>query len=279
MRLNLYPVADARVRAQAPHQNQGDRHHLYVGRRGRGNRYRTFIRFELPEMPVWILSSASLRIFQERRYGAPRPLLLDLYGVTTAWEERHVTWDNQPDRDSRPTTSCPAPAVAAWLEFDAAPLCRQWLAGERANYGLALVSRDESTEGLTVTPSRRHADAALWPRLCLSFDAPPGRRIVTRDMGAFASADSWRSTPAFDATGLETVTAFAIHLGGGAVVVRVEASFDGTTWFEDDFSPSLVANNVRPLTARHFARFLRLGYRSETAGRPGTLRAVFQGTT
>lgn len=281
MELNLYPTADARVRALTPNHNFGTRRHLYVGRHNPGNRYRSFVRFELPLAPAWTLRSARLYLYQEKRYGTCNPLIIDLYGLTGAWSELEVTWKTQPDRDARPTATCPAPGDTAWLEFNLLTLCRQWLAGERTNYGLALVSRDESTEGLSRLCSRQHSDAALWPLLSLSFELSPypAHQVVTRDMGVFESAAGWQSTPVFDAAGLETVTAFAVHQAGGGVVVRAEISFDGATWRREDAEHVVAGGAVEPVTARHFARFLRLGYRSRNPSQPGTFRAVFQGMT
>ena len=286
MRLCLYPMADAKVRALAPDENEGRRRSLYVGTHGHGNRYRSLVRFGLPASDGSTLDQALFRLYQERHRGLggdhPRPLVLDLFGVVEVWREGSVTWRTQPESDPRPSAVATAGDCPAWLTFDITVLTQRWLGGERPNHGFVLRSRYEQHEGLCEAPSRHHPDSTHWPALDLVFsDKPcPERRVVTVDLGPFTSEEGWRGTPAFDSAGLDVVTGFAVYVEGGDVELRVCVSFDARTWLADRACHTVTGEHrVEALTATHYARFYRTDYRSREPRRPGTVRVVFQGTS
>lgn len=287
MEVFLRPVADARVSTRDPGVPQGAARHLYVGRRHPGRLYRSLIRFELPLSGRLAVQRAVLSLYQIRlvppKADAPHapPLVVGVYGIAAPWKETRVSWSSQPGYDRGPSALAAAPAGPGRLRFDVTGLAAAWLEGVHPNWGMVLRSENEQAEGLSVCLSRHSTKEDLRPLLELAFEPPPvpDRRVVTRDTGILAAADEWAFTPAFDTAGLQTVTAFGVLVAGEAVGLKLELSFDGRVWVPGRGEYSVTPQSpVQMLASTHYARYLRVAFRSLTPGRPAAVRVVFQGT-
>ena len=187
----LQAVADGHVYAYSyrnwDQANLGGYGQLEVGWHPQGGEKRTFIRFELPQMPQ--VEKALLRLYISGFYQKAPPKL-SVYMVATPWKEGRGTyhsgqvekiaahgelsWRLQPRMTGNGLSVRPPQKVNTWLTVDITSFVNAWLRG-RPNYGLAILSNGPRHEqsGL-VFHSREYQEHGKRPQLVLfTHNAPP----------------------------------------------------------------------------------------------------------
>lgn len=178
--VQLQAVADATVDSNQPTVNFGSAPQLDLGKNF------TYT----PTFSVWFLRGhfqfdltavAGLGVPQRARLfwyqasaGAAGCLPVDLFRVTTSWNENTVTWANKPSHEATPVASaCIGDSFAnGWKEFDVTGLVQGWLAGSYPNHGMVVRDPSESQAGAArpgYGHSRESASVALRPYLELDF--------------------------------------------------------------------------------------------------------------
>lgn len=131
------------------------------------------IKFDLSQYANQTICSAKLKLrYYEWRDNNPAGRVLKLFRNTADWEECTVTWDNQPDYDTIPTSSCAVPAVTeTWMEWDVTTDVQAMIQGSIPNYGWHLL--DDNYWGHANVPiilfrSKEYSDTTYRPRLEIS---------------------------------------------------------------------------------------------------------------
>lgn len=101
---------------------------------------------------------------------------IEVYKITSEWQEQSATWDDQPDFDNGTMYSSiviPHSASQGWYDLDITTLVKEWQAGTSVNYGLLLYNTPEySGGGFRIFYSSDSSDTTKRPYL--SFDGTPG---------------------------------------------------------------------------------------------------------
>ncbi|GAB4406560.1 MAG: hypothetical protein Kow00123_19210 [Anaerolineales bacterium] len=182
--ITLYPAADAWIDYWQPNANHGSSVVLAIGSeecpgvefpsRGRG-----LIRFDLSGIPAGqTIQSAYLQLYL--RYAQPGGTttnMIDVHRVTGSWTEGGVTWNNQPGHSTTIYSGIPVGMTTGWYSWDLTQLVRYWYDGDYPNYGVKLLSRDETTCNMRQFDSRENT---YDPRLVITYGTPTPTPTPTR---------------------------------------------------------------------------------------------------
>ncbi len=130
---------DASVNLAQTGQNLGASTSLYARNTGSGGTRSAFVRFDLSALPSGTrVDRAVLRLFVNRVDDAGD---LDVFVVTSAWSEDTLTAATQPSLEGTPveTVGIGAADQAGYVLVDVTGAVNDWLAGSKANHGLALL--------------------------------------------------------------------------------------------------------------------------------------------
>ena len=107
---------------------------------------RSYIQFDLSSVPENArVTDADLRLYQYNTTGEIS-FTIDLYKVTSEWQEGTINWNSQPSYSTEVEYSCNITAVAAtWKSWDIDDLVQGWLYGTISNYGMVLIDTDETS--------------------------------------------------------------------------------------------------------------------------------------
>ncbi|UCF11744.1 MAG: DNRLRE domain-containing protein [Thermoplasmatales archaeon] len=98
----------------------------------------SLITFDISSVPSdSIILSAELKLYYHQWYANnPAGRQLNLYKITSDWDEETATWNNQPSYASQPTTSSPVPSsTGTWMEWDVTEDIKDFVSGQETNYG------------------------------------------------------------------------------------------------------------------------------------------------
>ena len=126
---------------------------LEVGRNG-NNVYRTYIKYNLPELPdCSIVTNAELILTQNwARNISETDLYLNVYQCDSEWDADSITWNNQPIQNLTNATVVDYTnyknGMSAEYNLNITKIVKNWYENGN-NYGLMLASSDESVEEKT----------------------------------------------------------------------------------------------------------------------------------
>jgi len=179
----LYPDKDAYVDQLVRTNNYGTWETLIVGNENcPGMEFpslgRSLIHFNLSPIPAGqAIQSATLYVYLRYTFGAAINSI-GVHRITADWGETTVTWANQPGHitTAYATTSVGA-VTGTWYTFNVTDLVREWYNGTYANYGLKLVSQNETICNRRTFDSR---ESAHDPYLQITYGTPTPTRTRTR---------------------------------------------------------------------------------------------------
>lgn len=110
------------------------------------------IQFDVSGLAPGSVQQATLRLFHD--FNTVPGVDLDIYRVTSSWDEATVTWPTRPSLAASPSSTLSIDgsdtSTEVWREWDVTSLVQSWVDGAETNYGMALV---------------RDPDAEPWPYL------------------------------------------------------------------------------------------------------------------
>lgn len=139
-----------------------------------GSVLRSYLKFELPQIDrsADMIISAWFHLVKYPGSGASKRTI-DLHRVTGAWEERTITWDNQPASASAVVDYATfATTDQATVSFDVTDLVRNWYTNG-GNYGMMIRAHDESGNSTNyaeyLSSDCDEAYAAIRPCILISY--------------------------------------------------------------------------------------------------------------
>lgn len=190
--------------------------------------------------------SATLRVYQ---YGRGGEKTLSAFAMRRDWSELGATWDgpaeglawaapgarSAADREQTPFAAVRVNGGSQWLSFDITTLLQDWLAGRRANYGVAIESSSgpyhvlQSVDWVWGTGSAFPREDTLVPYIEYVVTGPGGPAAVAPTRPATATVAA-TATPAQRPTRAPAATATALPQATAAptataTATRLAASF------------------------------------------------------
>lgn len=167
--------------------------------------YYFLIRPELSGLPS-SATKATLWLYCLDRGDTSTPVGMDLYQITSAWDE-NVGWYGQPTAAIL-SSSLPAPVEAQWYSVDITDWYNQTQSGAVTNYGLEFRPLG-NTNQFSVFASSDYADAAFRPKLVVeegdteqtlefSFPLPDLSPYTARVVSVFDHDRRWGSVVAYN---------------------------------------------------------------------------------
>lgn len=185
--VTLYPVADTWVNDNLRTINYGTQTTLVVGSNEcPGQEFpnvgRALLRFDLSAIPSGrVIQSAELSLYV-RYLTTWESMMISMHRVTSSWTESGVsgvTWNSQPGHSSAYWTRNVGAWTGSWASWDATGLVRDWYTGAYNNYGLKLMSTNESVCKQRIFDSREGGyDAKL--EVTYGFPTSTPTRTPTR---------------------------------------------------------------------------------------------------
>jgi len=138
----LYSIKDiAQISQRSPDYNYGSTETITV-RNEYGATHEWgeegLIKFDLSSIsPGSTISSAKLKIYYSKwNDNNPSGRKLNLYRITSDWDEDMVTWNNQPSYATQPTADSSVPsATGVWMSWDVTDDVQDFVNGQATNYG------------------------------------------------------------------------------------------------------------------------------------------------
>ena len=139
----------------------------------------TFLRFDLSALPANFptdqVAKATLRLWLEKtvRSGA-----LQLVTVDAAWQEATITNAAPPATGALVlgNITLATGQMKKYVSFDVTALAKEWISGQRANFGLALKS--DALSGAAVFDSKENAATSHEPQLEIVLAGPEGKQGI-----------------------------------------------------------------------------------------------------
>jgi hypothetical protein len=112
----------------------------------------SLLQFDLAGASVDANEAATLSLFTRSKAGTPfnsvasdpsasAPVVVDIYKVTSAWDEGTVTWSTEPTIDSTPVASFTVTSIDQYYGADITALVQGWIADPASNFGVELRQR------------------------------------------------------------------------------------------------------------------------------------------
>ncbi|MBE6747808.1 MAG: DNRLRE domain-containing protein [Ruminococcaceae bacterium] len=166
-------TTDTYVDNSAPNSTYFNDYFIYAGYNSLG-KTRTFVKFKLPAIPdkCSVITNATVSFCQYEADLVNAPGYLNLHNITSEWEAGgSVTWSNQKPTYNKNVVLDYAQIKTGngvWYNFDITKSVKSWYQGE-ANYGLALVSSNESVANRVRLYSAQNYTAAIYPQITVSY--------------------------------------------------------------------------------------------------------------
>lgn len=237
-KITLTPMMDVYVSEYYPDQNFenfGSPEALFISQfEGAGDDYRSLIKFDVCCLvpPTATIKKAELILDTFRNDLTTGSIEAKVYNLLGKWNEKMVTWNNQPPAD---TTAEDSYTVAAGslnpVKFDITALVRGWLNGSIPNNGV-IVKGDEVKDSLIGFRSTRYEDSAEWPKLEIKLvdgiiKTYPKESLNIPGVGAKVSSS-------IKLDGRLQASFLIENTGSYDVDARIQVSNDGSTWFNED---------------------------------------------
>ena len=174
---DFYPTDDTFIYKPVPDSNQGWKDHM-VTRNAYGAEgsdiYQDdiLVRFDISSISLGTaIISATLNLYYYQ-YADNNPVgrELNLYRVTSDWDENTVTWDTQPSYASSPTTYSTVPSSYDWMSWDVSDDIQSYVNGENPNYGWKITDENYwGTGNIPITYFRTKEYGEFIPYLEVEF--------------------------------------------------------------------------------------------------------------
>lgn len=144
---DLYPVKDAFVRSNVPRLNYGTEQEMLVGRQ-ENELFRSYVGFDINSIPKVNTSVgyAKLKLFFNAYQAGP--VKLQIVQPSADWQEKGITWANQPFPNMNGYTGHIAEfevdSKRGYLEVDVSQFVIDWHEGKSPNTGFAIRLVDET---------------------------------------------------------------------------------------------------------------------------------------
>lgn len=157
--ITLYPTEDTSIYKKTPNgPPQGDKVMMVVSNAyGVGDidifENNSLIKFDISSiLSDTNIISASLKLYYYDNSGNnPKDRPLNLYRITSDWNEDAVTWNNQPSYALQPTTYSIVPRPFNWMSWDVTKDVKGFINGSFTNYGWKIT--DETYWGAVSVPT------------------------------------------------------------------------------------------------------------------------------
>ena len=152
----LHPIDDAKIRQRSPDNNYGSSDHLDIRNEygaSSGWAEDSLIKFDISTIPSNItIYYAYLKLYYYKKVdNNPAGRDLNLYRVTSNWNENSVTWNTQPSYVSQPTTFATVPSTpGVWMKWNVTNDVLDFIDGSEVNCGWKLT--DDNYWGKTDIP-------------------------------------------------------------------------------------------------------------------------------
>ena len=164
---------------------------LGSGRTASGHDLRSFVQFDLSGVTLNPGETASLNLYVGSTAAAgfgvnpspTAPVVTNVYGASSAWDEATLTWANQPATNPTVVAAQTIDGINQWKRFDVTPLVAAWLANPGANFGFAVTQDAIVTNNGPVVTVYDSAAGANKPFLQI---VPEPASAVTLGAGAAA---------------------------------------------------------------------------------------------
>jgi hypothetical protein len=167
---------DAEVDELAAGYNFATTNALTVDADSAGQRYRTYIQFDLSSIPATaVVTEADMGLYYCWNVPGAVAEPVGVYKVTSSWSESLLTWNNQPAVNAtvQATVTIPASATGGFVNWTISGLAQNWVSSTVANHGVMLRQTDDSTYGgRKEFYSSDWTDAAMRPKLAITYYDP-----------------------------------------------------------------------------------------------------------
>jgi len=141
--LTFYPTDDADIWHYRPDYNRGSAQGMttqneYGGGGSSGWGCDGLLRFDILSIPpdTEIESAILLLYYYDWDMNNPAGRDINLYRITSDWDEMTVTWNTQPSYVPQPTTYSTVPSsTGVWMEWDATNDVQDFISGNEIDYG------------------------------------------------------------------------------------------------------------------------------------------------
>lgn len=146
-------------------------YYLYAGYNSYG-KTRTFVKFDLPNLPdnCAVIQNATINYCQyEADVGSSKGFLY-LHEITSSWNNDYtVKWNAQPSYSSTVIDYEEIKSGSFWYQFDVTKLVKDWYESTSNNYGVALVSSNESSVNRVRLYSAENTSASVYPQISVFY--------------------------------------------------------------------------------------------------------------
>jgi len=217
--LTLYATSDTYVNAGRPNINFGAADNLLLGRVDDKDR-RILIRFDLSAIPAGsAVTSARLYLYQTDSDAPSGVHNVWPHVLRSSWNERGVTWDNQPASKSLNDPPTDVEASTGWTRWDVTNIVRYWVDSGYPNYGLILKG-DGATAGSYQYDSREGSNQPYLRVVYTGPTATPTRTPTPTDTPT--QTPSPTSTPTSTSTPTQTPSPTSTSIPTSQVDVPLE---------------------------------------------------------
>ena len=141
-KLSFNSIDDTFVNENVPNDNMGSALHLRV--RGLTNlQIYTLVKFDVSSMPKdATIVSGTLKLFYYQEPGEGNPIghTLNIYRITSDWNENVVTWNTQPSHEQTITSSMNIPFTPdVWVSWDVTNDVKEFIDNGETNYGWKII--------------------------------------------------------------------------------------------------------------------------------------------
>ena len=273
---------DTYIEQYQPNQNYSGQEQIRAGYR---QQYASLLRFDVSSLPPdAIVAQATLQLYARGWSGAS--VGMDAFAINRDVNLAQATWNQAQtgsswgvagcnhvptDRQGLAESSIVLTLPDTWYEFDLTALVRRWLDGSMANNGVLLRATDPLSTHSFQFASAENGNAALRPRLIISFDLPTA---TPTEIGTPTHTPTDTLTPTITETPTDTLTPTATPTFTETPTATPTATVPtiletqilqqgvgGYTGFEDTYIYQFDPNNSSLASSQH----LRVGQRQQLA--------------
>lgn len=253
----LSPESDTYVYNQLPAENFSTAALLYVGFSKPDNIYRSYIKFNLSDIPFpAFINRGILRLFlctDELNFTK----CIDVHRIVSPYDGKTLTYNTQPEflpnYESSVVLHKEKPQFKEW---NITELVRGWHSGGIINNGILLKSRSEKKPSLTAFSSQ---DCGYSPNVPLLLVEYCNKEIFSVST-TYTATTTPTFTNAFNTFCYKMVSFFIINHGCSDVTASVEVSPDCVNWYEEDNKKTVGSGKTTVLVPYVFGKYNRLKF-------------------
>lgn len=137
------------------------------------------VKFDLSSLPSsTTIQSAMLHLYYfEWDDNNPSGRSLNLYRISSDWNENTATWNNQPSTASQPSSHSTVPSAYGWMTWDVTADVQNFISGQATNYGWKIT--DQNSWGQSSIPqilfnSKESGSNAPYLQIDMQSGVSPG---------------------------------------------------------------------------------------------------------